>query len=279
MEKIVIVRLIGGLGNQLFQLQKGFILSRELNSDLQIDTSYFDFSKKAHEKLVIKELLKTRSIIRLSKFTIIFERYFERLIFKIGFSRWIKYQRQFLFEGDILDLRKMRKIIVDGFWQGVDSLDDEFLSFVRIELQRSGIKKIQANKVCVHVRRGDYLTNRNWFFRSHLVTPLSYYTNSFNYYREILVQPVFEVYSDDEEWALEVFKDFNDVKVIKSATLHPLDLLMNMCSYPNFVIANSTLSWWAAVISNFDKKKVVMPKVWGKETGMKKFRCNEWVCL
>ena len=279
MDKTVIVRLFGGLGNQLFQLQKGLNLSRELNCDLQIDISYFDSSKKTHEKLAIKQLLKSHSIIRLSKFDIIFKRYFERLIFKIGIGNWLIFPRQFLFEGENLDLQNMSRIIVDGFWQGVDSLDNEFLRLIRKELQGFVRKDIQSYRVCVHVRRGDYLTNRNWFFRTHLVTPISYYMQSLNYYREVLARPVFDVYSDDEKWAVEVFKDFNDVKVIRSSAMQPLDLFVTMCSYENFVIGNSTLSWWAAVTSSIENKRVLMPKLWGTNTNIMKFRCNEWICL
>jgi hypothetical protein len=275
-EKVVIVRLIGGIGNQLYQLQKGITLSRQLGYALKIDASYYNTSKKQHEKLAINNFLSDYPVIQLSRFDIKVRRYIERILVIFGVGRLFESYRHFIFEKEDLNPLQMSRIILDGFWQGANTLDDEFLSYSRMVLQSQAENIVDEHRVCVHIRRGDYLSNRNWLQRTHIVIPLSYYVNAFQYFRDVNSTLIFDVYSDDEEWAINVFKEYNDIKVIKSSEMSPFKLLLNMSSYKQFIIGNSTLSWWAAVLSNFPYKKVIMPSIWGINTDSQVYKCDEW---
>lgn len=277
--RIIIIRLIGGLGNQLFQLQYGLNLQLQVGGQLLVDDSFLAKSSKAHETLAIAELIKTLPRVRLGWFDLKAKRTAERLFHKfcIKVPGWLK--PAYLFENGSVDPSKMDRVIVDGFWQKAAHLNDGFVLKLQQYLTDYQYNNVGNECVCVHVRRGDYLTNRHWFIKQQVVAPLSYYEDAFTHFRNVLDSPHFEMYTDDEQWATATFGKMADVTVIPSGTLQPFQLLAKMSSYQNYVIANSTLSWWAAVASRLEGKQVVLPKLWGKDMGSEKYRCPGWLAL
>ncbi len=275
--KTIIVRLIGGLGNQLFQLQYGLNLQRQIGGLLHVDDSFLAASSKAHETLAISELIETLPRVRLGWFDLKVKRSLERACHKFGIKApaWMK--PNYVFGNSQVDFSMMPKVIIDGFWQKTDYLNEGFVQNLRRHLQTHNNQRMSNDCVCVHVRRGDYLTNRHWFVKQQIVAPLSYYEAAFKHFRRELDAPRFEIYTDDELWAAEAFGKMPDVSVVPSASLKPFDLLAKMASYKNYVIANSTLSWWAAVASYSDDKRVIVPKMWGKDLKSDLYSCDGWV--
>lgn len=277
MSEMIVIRMIGGLGNQLFQLQYGLNLQRQIGGQLQVDDSFLAESSKAHEKLAIAELVESLPKVRLGWFDLKVKRTIERAFHRFGVKapRWVK--PEYLFEGGKVDVSTVSRVIIDGFWQRADYLNEDFVQNLKRHLQAHNHHRMCNDCVCVHVRRGDYLTNRHWFVKQQIVAPLSYYEAAFEYFRGKLDAPRFEVYTDDEPWAAEAFGKMPDVSVVPSASLKPFDLLAKMTSYRNYVIANSTLSWWAAVASYSDDKQVIVPKMWGKDLKSDLYHCNGWM--
>lgn len=277
--RVITVRLIGGLGNQLFQLQYGLNLQRQVGGKLQVDDSFLAGSSKAHEALAIAELIELLPRVRLGRFDLKVKRSLERACHKFGIKVPAWMQPEYAFENSKADVSTMARVIVDGFWQRADYLNDSFVQDLRQHLQARNSNHVSNDCVCVHVRRGDYLTNRHWFVKQQVVAPLSYYEAAFAHFRRVLETPRFEVYTDDEPWAAETFGQMPDVSVIPSGSLKPFDLLAKMASYRNYVIANSTLSWWAAVAAPSDHKQVALPRVWGKGMASAQYHCPGWVAL
>lgn len=277
--RVIILRLIGGLGNQLFQLQYAQNLQRQYGGELQIDDSFLAASSKSHETLAIAELIETLPIVRLSWFDLKIKRTMERLFYKLGVRvpNWL--QPTYLFENAKTDVSQMPRIIVDGFWQNASNLNDKFVQGLRKGLQTHHFVNAKEHCVCVHIRRGDYLTNRHWFMKQQIVAPLEYYQEALAFFREQLATPKFEIYTDDEPWAVATLGQMADVVVIPSQTLKPFELLAKMATYQNYVIANSTLSWWAAVASWAENKQVVLPRIWGKASTSTQYQCVNWVAL
>ena len=108
------------------------------------------------------------------------------------------------------------------------------------------------NPIALHIRRGDFLTNSG----NHHNQTLDYYEESlskFDVKRQIII------FSDDPDWCKEQ-KIFSSDKFIVSegnSQFHDL-YLMSQCS--DFIIANSSFSWWGAWLAN--KGKVIAPKKW-----------------
>jgi hypothetical protein len=104
------------------------------------------------------------------------------------------------------------------------------------------------NIIALHIRRGDYLTDPN------------FYSLDLDYYWNALVSlPMYSVivFSDDVKWVSEVF---GEKRFTISQTHNQfLDLcLMSKCSH--HIIANSSFSWWGAWLAK--SKKVIAPKKW-----------------
>jgi len=136
-------------------------------------------------------------------------------------------------------------------YQFKDQIVEECLNYGKIILSE--------NPVALTVRRGDFLAPHN--INRHKVCSLNYYEQALKKFagRSILV------FSDDIDWCRnqEVFKskDINFVDAKSKVYKGHFDLcLLSMCN--DFIIANSTFTWWGAWLSSNKNKKVIAPKEW-----------------
>ena len=106
--------------------------------------------------------------------------------------------------------------------------------------------------IALHIRRGDFLKNSG----NHHNLGLDYYKqalNQFNPKQQVVI------FSDDPQWCLEQELFEGDRFMVSSGNGPYHDLyLMSLCS--DFIIANSTFSWWGAWLAN--RGTVVAPKKW-----------------
>lgn len=135
--------------------------------------------------------------------------------------------------------------------------------------------KTVDNPIALHVRRTDYLVNSD----NHFNLPIEYYQSALNYFdsdRNVIV------FSDDPKWCNEqkIFED--DRFLISENDDNRVDLcLMTLCD--DFIIANSSYSWWGAWLSKNKNKKVIAPIQWFGKTGYTKDHNtkdlipNEWI--
>lgn len=112
--------------------------------------------------------------------------------------------------------------------------------------------KDDAEKVSIHVRRGDYLANS----ANHAVTGLTYYGEAISkfFYDK---QYRFVVFSDDPDWCRGAFEGGHIVDINDSYTEM---CMMSMCDH--HIIANSSFSWWGAWLNPNPNKIVVAPSQW-----------------
>jgi len=111
--------------------------------------------------------------------------------------------------------------------------------------------------VCVSVRRGDYIK-----FQDHHPPCVE------SYYRECIEKlgkdRQYLIISDDIEWCKKIFVGnnfiFNDVIPDNIYKPHLDFAVGSLCN--DFIISNSTFSWWVAWISNSKDKKVFAPYPW-----------------
>ena len=118
------------------------------------------------------------------------------------------------------------------------------------------------NPIALHVRRTDYVRNQ----ANHNLLSLDYYKaalEQFDSDRNVIV------FSDEPAWCMEqeIFSD--DRFIISENKDNRIDLcLMSLCN--DFIIANSSFSWWGAWLSTNKDKKVITPSQWFGKTGYTK---------
>ena len=118
------------------------------------------------------------------------------------------------------------------------------------------------NPIALHVRRGDYIKNAE----NHFNLPIEYYDaalSKFDDDRNVIV------FSDDPLWCHDEGIFVDDRFIISENEDNRVDLcLMSLCD--DFIIANSSYSWWGAWLSINKDKTVIAPSQWFGKTGYTK---------
>jgi len=287
---LIIVKLYGGLGNQLFQYAFGRNLALKNNCDLKFDTSFyanqnlrkielypfnFDFSIASSDE--IKK-------IRLEKnfFTECFRK--SKTIVSSYYKRRIIDERSFDFDPNYLKIKDPSYL--NGYWQSEkyfkeirNILIQELIYKPKLsETFNTWIKQIkESNSVSVHIRRGDYVNN-NRTNALHGLCPIEYYEESI----QIIIQKINHaklfVFSDDMDWCQKHLAIYTDIHFVNDTQNHFEDMyLMSLCKHN--IIANSSFSWWGAWLNSNENKIVIAPHKWfdQKKSDTKSLIPESWI--
>jgi len=269
---MIVVRLYGGLGNQLFQYATARRLALHNNSELVLDTAELG-KTYAHVTARKFELCHYPVQARLLSYReqIISKLYTNRVLRRLPLARtWRLYrEKEFSFDSKIMHLQG--DIYLDGYWQCPQYFND-IEGILRLELtpildmgseDNSIYDDIKSsNSVSIHVRRGDYVTLKS-AAQAHGICSLEYYRKAIGLMAERVENPKFFIFSDDPVWVSENIKtNFPTVFVTHNVGRNAyLDLrLMSLCH--NQIIANSSFSWWGAWLNESTNKVVVAPARW-----------------
>ena len=271
---MIIVRLNGGLGNQMFQYALGRKLSIKNRDVLKLDlSSYLTNPDRFFElnNLNIIENIASEREIKKVKLPYGF-------LSKIGQQFRLRILRKFNVGFNPAIFKKTGNIYLDGFWQSekyfIDISNTIRQDFrLRKNLGHSAeiiLKKIQSSTlpVSIHIRRGDYVYDKK--------TNLHHGTCDIEYYKKALetlkskiqkVSPVdFQlfVFSDDIKWVEKnVSFPYPTIFVSDPNILsHETMFLMSKCKYN--IIANSSFSWWGAWLNENQEKMVIAPAKWNR---------------
>lgn len=272
---MVIVYLMGGLGNQMFQYAAGRRLAYVLKADLRLDTNEFDVDKLRTYALGafnIQEHFATAEEV--AAFTIskrgILNRLVERML-RIPCnppSTHIK-EKHFHFDSSVLSLND--DVYLDGYWQSekyfVDASNIIFKEFTVKSPQTGKNKELaelitSCNAVSIHVRRGDYISDPH-ISKLYRTCDLAYYIRCFDKITQSIQNPHFFIFGDEPKWIRK------NINLPYSTTIvdHNGDdksyedlRLMSICKHN--IIANSSFSWWGAWLNQNPKKMVFAPKQW-----------------
>ena len=266
---MIVIRIIGGLGNQLFQYAAARALSLHHNTQLKLDISAFeDYKLRGFEldKLNTSFEIATPDEIKALIPSHNLEKAFQYLSPK--HKRTYYRERNFSFNDQFFKLGD--HVYLKGYFQSEkyfvrygDVIINEF-TFKKplpppIEVIRTQIR--QSPSVSIHVRRGDLLQDPE-SHKYHGMLTADYYQKSISYLKQQLPSAQFFVFSDDMTWTKQNLQIENATYV--EGTNHLQDFqLMRSCHHN--IIANSSFSWWAAWLNNFTEKMVIAPKNWFNE--------------
>lgn len=139
------------------------------------------------------------------------------------------------------------------------------------------LKEIKnSQSVFIHVRRGDFLSDR---FKEQYagICTLEYYRKAVEIIEHEISTPSYFVFSDDMQWVKDNIRIENAVYIdFNKGEDSPLDMyLMSQCKAG--ILANSTFSYWGACLGQ-TKNVVVYPKLWIRnQFGAPKIFFKEWI--
>ena len=284
----VVTCLFGGLGNQMFQYAAGRALALKTRSRLILDATGFTLpqARRAYALEGYALAAETRfdgyrypprqSAVRFPapQRPRWIERAAQMLRVRIPISRAAGANRLSVFAESSFDFDPSfwncgTQTYLVGYWQS-ERYFSEIAEAIRRELacQREPdaanarwLTRIRAcNAVCVHVRRGDYLLPAH--FGHHGLCSAGYYQRALRLIRERVARPQFFVFSDDWPWCREHLADQDIVIVDANKPDAAQDELRLMAACRHHVIANSSLSWWAAWLATDAGQTVVAPTPW-----------------
>lgn len=290
---MIIVRLLGGLGNQMFQYAIGRNLAHTNNTELKLDITGYEkqagitLRKYMLHVFNIQETLASKSEInKLKKNSLIWK--FVRKINPYFINNSYIEEKCFHFDPNILDISD--NVYLNGSWQS-----EKYFSDISDIIRREFTLKNNPNKtsdqtlttidsvnsVSLHIRRGDYVSNP---LASQILGLLSldYYENALAFITKKVKNAQVFVFSDDIVWAKKNLKTTLPISFIdhNNENMDSEDLrLMIHCKH--HIIANSSFSWWGAWLSDNSQKIVVAPKRWFSNPNLdtKDLIPQDWIIL
>jgi hypothetical protein len=275
---VCIVRLRGGLGNQLFQYAFGRAAALKYGSTLLLDTSLLSskdptITPREYALAPFRIAAGLLDESRARKFGVRTSRvglWLARRGMAGGGCKYVL-ERRLGYDAAALDGVKSNAIF-EGYWQSekyflqcAAQLRDE-LSITESPALRLACADVAGEvSVSVHVRRGDYMTNAA-ASEMHGVCPLSYYEACFDYIETTVRKPRYYLFTDDTEWAEKSQGFFSREMTLVSqrARLLPHEELVLMSRCRHHILANSSFSWWGAWLDERPDTVVVAPNRWFK---------------
>lgn len=271
-----IVKILGGLGNQMFQYALYIALKQRLPEErVMVDYSYFN-TYHVHNGLELErvfgvelpqasfgELLKVTWPVRSFRLS--------RAIRKLLPKRRTECVEHggYAFNTEVFSVGDK---YYDGYWQSVkyfEAYKDVVLRTFKFSMpinEKSErllqLLEHEDNSVSIHVRRGDYLKAKKYAG----LCGEDYYQRAIACIKSNIAAPSFYIFSDDMEWCrvhIATMLGNSEVTYVdwNNGNDSPLDmLLMSRCNHN--IIANSSFSWWAAYLNGNEKKIVCAPKKW-----------------
>lgn len=288
---MVVVRVKGGLGNQLFQYATGYAVAKKMNTELCVEKSFYPMQKLRGFKLSLLSVSESEIKDKICRplFVQVFEnRYINKLLRMAGFEKMTFLNQTYFLETKLKYLPQIFELSSDRVY-----LDGYFQSYMYFEQYREDLLNLfapryefneewksycremcQVDSVAVHVRRGDYLKIKNKNDLQYVLEE-DYYKRAIDFLTEKLSNPVFYWFSDDIEWVKEHFGDNSQFKYVQLTSENAdLDEMMLMSNCKNIITANSSFSWWAAWLNQNEKAIVIAPK---KRFGNENMIPNDWI--
>jgi hypothetical protein len=272
---MIVVQLLGGLGNQMFQYAAGRRLALEKSVPLKLDIQSFEtYTLRSYRLFHFATQAEIATPAELRQFVAPgiggkARRLAERRLLPRE-RRHIYYERTpYQFEVDILNTPD--DVYLQGFFQTeayfkpVEAIIHQDFTIktppdVRNREMAARIGSVHA--VSLHIRRGDYASNAETR-AFHGLLPLDYYQTAMRRIAETIAQPHFFVFSDDPAWAREYLQlDYPLTLVDHNDAEHDIDDLRLMSLCRHHVIANSSFSWWGAWLCTYPEKIVYAPERW-----------------
>lgn len=296
MEKIkrIYFKLEGGLGNQFFQLAHALKVANyfEINGYSTI-ILYDELSliKSRTENHIIKLRSKSKKASFLKLLILRFYYHFmlDKFLLIKKIDSCFLVQKHVYFYNYNINLNN-NFIYIIGNW-----MSESYFLNIKIYLKNSiflfdnniystiNKKILSNNSVAIHIRRGDYLSE-SWIEKLN-VCGYEYYLNSINKLNNLVNKKlqffVFTNSIEDISFLKSNYEYLHNSIFVTDNNFNTINdfISMTLCKY--FIISNSTYSWWASYLANYEDKIIIAPKKWNNELNlnMKDIYIENWVII
>ena len=306
MQKILIVEIAEGLGNQLFMYAHAYTLSKKLGYDLQID-NLSGFSKKknklrTHQKYMLDHFNITQNLADTNN---TYENSFKRIKKKFELiSEKFKLKKKFIIEKNVkINNNKTALPIIIPYTNNLSKLlyvqgnfeNEAYFNYFKNDIIKmyKPLKKFinfdieiinqlkNTNSVSIHVRKNKYsdqpheIINNERLIKSEKFTNdlLAYIKKSIVFFEKKLINPTFFIWSNDIDSIANHFKGKKFIYVRGNDVINDF----NLFSYAkHFIVGGSTFHWWGAYLNaNPDKICVYPSKL--NPSGNPNFYPTDWI--
>lgn len=286
---MILLRLMGGLGNQMFQYAFAYNLANNGKVELKVDdTLLLDRSLPdevvTHRTLVLNKIFDIDIHLANKQDIEYFNgRTYPSLIGKLYNKCLWQFKRHKLiieksreFDAELLKLKDDVCLVgsfqSELYFKHSSSAIQQVFRFRKNVLPISiklGDMLASTNSIAIHVRRGDYVSSPLY---SDIIgtLPMSYYDEAIEMMKRKVSLPTFFVFSDDINWCKKEFEKYQ-IPMVYVDDEHAGEYagnylqLMTLCKH--FIISNSTFAWWGAWLSKHEHKTVIAPNKWFKKEG------------
>lgn len=266
---MIIVRLQGGLGNQLFQYAAVKALSTRLNTPFKLDTiTSLQKDKKRHislNDLQTKFELATKTEVK--EFVFFPSLYRHKPVFFSKFGKNIYREPHFHFDKQFFYLND--PVFLDGFWQSplyfkniepIIRQDFTVNQELIKDVKEKGKELKNKSSIAMHIRRSDFLNLKSVAY--HGVLDAAYYEKAIELSMQKIHDASLYIFSDDIEWVKQTLNVPANTEFISSLTKSAIEDFYLMTKCRHNIIANSSFSWWPAWLNTNPDKIVIAPKNW-----------------
>ncbi|HEY1057267.1 MAG TPA: alpha-1,2-fucosyltransferase [Limnobacter sp.] len=265
--KPLVVRIAGGLGNQMFQYAAALALAQRTGQALQIDARAFQrytlHSYGLNAWSLSAAVLATSHNTAPSLWRI-------ELAERVSVFRPTTYYKEasLAYQPDLETRRGVQYL--SGYFQSEryfqairPLLLQEFTLALPLTQQGQALmtELRSVPSVALHVRRGDYVSNPETL-RIHGVCSANYYQQAIDRVMAEVPDARFFVFSNDFAWVRQKLRLPQSTVQVDGVAQHPAHDIALMAACQHHIIANSSFSWWGAWLSQSSQGIQIAPQPW-----------------
>ncbi len=269
---MILVRLVGGLGNQMFQYATALALGWHWQCPVKVDIRHYDRPDSRTYSLdrykLAPVIATTKELEPFESASAFLQRYLRRFVPLYQPTHTIYRQWGFRYDPGLIKLRPP-VFLQRGYFQSekfflpyAETIRDVFQLKYPLPSRGEALRKqIQSTPwpVAVHVRCGDYLTLQHVY---RLCTR-AYYEQAVKIIHNLSgKKATYFVFSDDIVAARKMLSFIPDAVFVTPHEDQPWVDMNLIATCRDAIIANSSFSWWGAWLNPHPDKHIIAPRLW-----------------